>query len=160
VPPVDHRRFYHHCIFYSFLLCFAATSVATLYHFLLGREAPYAWDDLPVLLGGLGGIGLVIGPAGLMAARLKRDPALVDARLSGMDLAFSAMLFLTSVTGLALLLGRETPAMGLLLALHLGIVFGLFITLPYGKFVHGLYRFAALVRYAQERHALTDEAEP
>ena len=160
VPPVDRRRFYHHCTFYGFLLCFAATSVATLYHFLLGREAPYAWNDLPVLLGGLGGVGLVIGPVGLVAARLKRDPALADARLRGMDLAFSAMLFLTSVTGFALLLGRETAAMGLLLALHLGIVFGLFITLPYGKFVHGLYRFAALVRYAQERHAVTDEAEP
>jgi hypothetical protein len=42
-------------------------------------------------------------------------------------------------------------AMGLLLALHMGIVFALFITMPYGKFVHGFYRFLALVRYAKER---------
>jgi citrate/tricarballylate utilization protein len=41
--------------------------------------------------------------------------------------------------------------MGLLVALHLGVVFGLFVTLPYGKFVHGLYRYAALARYARER---------
>jgi citrate/tricarballylate utilization protein len=27
----------------------------------------------------------------------------------------------------------------------------LFITLPYGKFVHGFYRYVALVRYARER---------
>ena len=66
-------------------------------------------------------------------------------------MAFVAMLFLTSLTGLALLVLRETPAMGLLLAFHLGIVFGLFLTLPYGKFVHGLYRYAALARYAKER---------
>jgi citrate/tricarballylate utilization protein len=44
--------------------------------------------------------------------------------------------------------------MGPLLALHLGMVFSLFITMPYGKFVHGLYRFAALVRYARERRMM------
>ena len=44
-----------------------------------------------------------------------------------------------------------TAAMGLLLALHLGVVLGLFLTMPYGKFVHGLYRFAALMKYAGER---------
>jgi citrate/tricarballylate utilization protein len=44
--------------------------------------------------------------------------------------------------------------MGPLLALHLGVVFSLFITMPYGKFVHGIYRYVALVRYARERRAL------
>jgi citrate/tricarballylate utilization protein len=64
------------------------------------------------------------------------------------------MLFLTGLTGMALLLARDTAAMGLLLSLHLGVVFALFITMPYGKFVHGIYRYMALVRYARERHAL------
>lgn len=52
--------------------------------------------------------------------------------------------------GLLLLVLRTTPAMGILLALHIGIVFALFVTMPYGKFVHGIYRFLALVRYAKE----------
>ena len=43
--------------------------------------------------------------------------------------------------------------MGILLALHLGVVLGLFLSLPYGKFVHGLYRFLALVKYASERRS-------
>jgi len=152
--PTDHRRIYHHLTFYGFLLCFASTCVATLYHYLLAREAPYAWWDLPVVLGTLGGIGLAIGPIGLLVEKFKRDPALVDANSTGMDSAFTLMLFLTGTTGLALLLWRATPAMGPLLALHLGVVFALFITLPYGKFVHGLYRYAALVRYARERRML------
>jgi citrate/tricarballylate utilization protein len=40
--------------------------------------------------------------------------------------------------------------MGIALAIHYGTVFSLFVTMPYGKFVHGLYRFVALVRYARE----------
>jgi citrate/tricarballylate utilization protein len=152
--PTDRRKIYHHLTFYGFGLCFAATCVATLYHYLLAREAPYAWWDLPVVLGTLGGIGLLIGPLGLLAEKSKRDPVLVDATRMGMDTAFIAMLFLTSLTGMALLLWRDSAAMGPLLALHLGVVFALFITMPYGKFVHGIYRFVALVRYARERQMM------
>lgn len=151
--PKDRRRMFHHMTFYGFMLCFAATSVATLYAYLLGRAAPYPWWDLPVVLGTLGGIGLLVGPAGLLLAKSERDPMMMDTGRHGMDVAFLAMLFFTSLTGLALLVLRATPAMGTMLALHLGFVFGFFLTMPYGKFVHGLYRFAALVRYAMERRA-------
>lgn len=155
--PDDRRRLYHHFTFYGFLLCFASTSFATLYHYLLGLEAPYPWYDLPVVLGTLGGFGLVIGPAGLLKAKRERDPALQDESRKGMDVAFLVMLLLTGLTGLLLLFLRSTPAMGLLLAIHLGVVFALFITMPYGKFMHGLYRFLALVRYAKEsRHHAAD----
>jgi citrate/tricarballylate utilization protein len=157
--PTDRRRIYHHLTFYGFLLCFASTSVATLYHYLFAREAPYAWWDLPVVLGTLGGIGLVIGPIGLVVAKWRRDPVLVDEQRYGMDAAFTLMLLLTSGTGLALLLWRETAAMGPLLAIHLGVVFALFITLPYGKFVHGIYRVVALIRYARERRMMGHGAE-
>ena len=106
------------------------------------------------VLGTIGGIWLIFGPVGLMIAKLRRDPIMVDEPRLDMDFAFLAMLFATSLTGLLLLVLRPTPAMPLLLALHLGVVFALFITMPYGKFVHGLYRFAALVRYAKEHRSL------
>jgi citrate/tricarballylate utilization protein len=41
--------------------------------------------------------------------------------------------------------------MGVLLAVHLGIVLSLFLLLPYSRFVHGVYRSAALLRNAMER---------
>ena len=154
--PTDRRKIFHHLTFYGFALCFAATCVATLYHYLLAREAPYAWWDIPVLLGTLGGIGLVIGPIGLLIAKSQRDPVLADKERKGMDVAFIVMLFLTSATGLLLLVLRETSLMGPLLAVHIGVVFALFITMPYGKFVHGLYRFVALVRYARERRMMVE----
>lgn len=154
--PTDRRRLYHHFTFYGFLLCFASTSVATLYHYLLGYHAPYPWYDLPVVLGTIGGIGLIIGPLGLFFSKSKRDPILQDKSRKGMDVAFIAMLFLVGLTGLLLLILRTTPAMGTLLAFHLGFVFGFFITMPYGKFVHGIYRFGALIRYARERHIVTE----
>ncbi len=60
------------------------------------------------------------------------------------------MLLLTSATGLLLLVARHTGSMPVLLFIHLGFVLGLFVTLPYGKFVHGIYRTAALLKYASE----------
>ncbi len=145
------RRWFHHLTFYGFLLCFAATCVGTLYHYGFGWQAPYEWLSVPVILGTLGGTGLLIGTAGLYWLKSISDKALADREQNGMDIAFIALLFLTSLTGLLLLGFRETAAMGLFLVVHLGVVMALFLTLPYGKFVHGIYRGAALVRYALER---------
>jgi citrate/tricarballylate utilization protein len=52
---------------------------------------------------------------------------------------------------MALLALRDTGAMALLLAVHLGFVLALFLTMPYGKFAHGIYRAAALLKWAIER---------
>ena len=68
-----------------------------------------------------------------------------------MDYGFIALLFLTSLTGLLLWWLRGTDALALMLAVHLGVVMALFATLPYGKFAHGVFRSAALLRYAVER---------
>jgi|SRR5665213_3139905 len=153
--PSAQRRVYHHFTFYGFLLCFAATCVATIYHYAFSWHAPYALTSLPVVLGIIGGLGLLVGPAGLFVLSQSRDPALTDAPRKGMDTAFIAMLFFTSLTGFALMIWRDAPAMGMLLAIHLGVVLALFATLPYGKFVHGLYRYLALVKYAREKRTAT-----
>ncbi len=145
------RRRFHHFTFYGFMLCFAATSVATLYHYLLDYQAPYPYLSLPVVLGTLGGIGLLIGPAGLLWLNFKRNPLQGDIEQRPMDRGFIVLLFLISLTGLALLIYRDTGAMALLLAIHLGVVMALFLTMPYGKFAHGIFRCAALAKNAIEK---------
>jgi citrate/tricarballylate utilization protein len=73
-----------------------------------------------------------------------------------MDAGFLALLFLVSATGLLLALARETPALPLLLCVHLGAVMAFFATMPYGKFAHGVYRAAALLKWAVEKRLPTN----
>jgi citrate/tricarballylate utilization protein len=146
------RRYFHHCTFYGFALCFASTTVAAIYHFVFGWRAPYAYSSLPVVLGTVGGSGLLIGPLGLLVEWDRRDAELRDPKQSGLDVSFIVMLFMTSVTGLMLLAGRNQGSMPALLVIHLGFVLALFVTLPYGKFVHGIYRAAALLKFSTEAH--------
>jgi citrate/tricarballylate utilization protein len=140
------RRWLHHATFYGFMLCFASTCVATLYHFT-GAPAPYLYSSLPVLLGTAGGTALFVGTAGALLHRRTRDAALSDAAQDNLDRSFLVLLMLTAATGLLVLALRHERVMGLLLVVHLGVVLALFLTLPYGKLVHGVYRAIALLRY-------------
>ena len=144
------RRWLHHCTFYGFALCFASTTVAATYHLVFGWIAPYAYTSVPVLLGTIGGLGLVVGPAGLLALDRRRDAALTHASERALGVAFLTTLLLTSVTGLLLLVLRERSDMPVLLVIHLGVVLALFLTFPYGKFVHGIYRGAALLKFRRD----------
>jgi len=145
------RRAFHHATFYGFMLCFAATSVATLYHYLFGWVAPYDLPSLPKVLGAVGGVLLLIGTAGLYRLNLRRHPQHGDAAQKPMDRGFIALLFFTSLTGLGLWGARGTALMPATLALHLGFVMALFLTLPYGKSAHGFFRSAALLKWAIEK---------
>ena len=146
------RRWFHHSVFYGFFLCFLSTTIAAVYDHVLHLSAPYPFFSWPVITGALGGISLSIGTAGLLylKTRMDREPATPEA--FGMDIGFSSVLFFTAASGLLLLVLRATPLMGLLLTAHLGFVLSLFILMPYGKFVHAVYRYLALVRHEAEQN--------
>ncbi len=144
------RRWFHQSVLYGFASCLVATTSAAVYDHLLHRPAPYGVFSLPVVTGTVGGLAIMVGTAGLFRLKLLRDRRPTASEQLGMDVVFSAQLFLVSLSGILLLALRGTAAMGVLLSLHLGLVAAFFFSLPYGKFVHGLYRFAALVRYAAE----------
>jgi citrate/tricarballylate utilization protein len=149
------RRRLHHFVFYGFLLDLASTTVAAIYDHVLGWIAPYPLLSWPVVLGTVGGIMLVAGTSGLLYLKWRSDRQLADMPMAAMDIAFLMALFLTSLTGLLLVALRDTAAMGALLAIHLGLVAALFITLPYGKFAHLFYRYTALTQNSVEERAAT-----
>jgi citrate/tricarballylate utilization protein len=147
------RRRLHHLVFYGFLLDLASTTVAAIDDHLFGWVAPYPLLSWPVVLGTVGGIMLVAGTSGLLLLKWRSDREPAHGQMAAMDVAFLMALLLTSLTGLLLLAVRETWAMGAMLTIHLGLVAALFITLPYGKFAHLFYRYAALIRNSVEERA-------
>jgi citrate/tricarballylate utilization protein len=144
-------------VFYGFLFALASTTIAALYHHFLEWEAPYPLLSWPVVLGTVGGIAMVVGTTGLLYLKWRSDRTPAAETMLNMDVAFLVLLLLTSLTGLLLLALRETAIMGILLVIHLGMVAGLFITAPYGKFAHVIYRYAALVRYTIEQRRAEGE---
>ena len=102
---------------------------------------------------------MVAGSVGLWRVKASRDAAPAAQELQGADYGLLALMFLSALTGLLLLLLRQTSAMGLLLAIHLGVILSFFLVLPYSKFVHGMYRAAALLRSATER-VIRESGEP
>ena len=144
------RRHFHHMMAYGFLACFASTTSAAFEAYFLGVPAPYPIFSVPVVLGTLGGLGLMIGTAGLVRLKMVANRAASAAELFGADLALLALLWLAGASGLLLLGFRGTSAMGTLLAIHLGFVLALFLLLPYSKFVHVVHRSLALIRNAAD----------
>jgi citrate/tricarballylate utilization protein len=147
----QHRRTFHQLLFYGVLSCLGSTTAAAFDDHVLGVLAPYPPFSLPVVLGTLGGLGMLVGSAGLAWVKVVTDPAPTARAVLGGDYAALALLAAIAADGLLLLALRETPAMPVLLAVHLGLVLSFFLTIPYSKMVHGLYRSLALLHDAVER---------
>jgi citrate/tricarballylate utilization protein len=154
------RRWLHQALFGGFMLCFAATCTGAVYHHLFSWYSPHAFLSLPVQLGTWGGVLMCLSAAGLLWVKVATDPGPIARHLLGGEYAMLALLFLIAATGLLLLALRHTGAMGMLLALHLGLVLAFFVVLPHSKMVHGLYRAIALLRDARERSATRSAPAP
>jgi citrate/tricarballylate utilization protein len=157
--PSAARRFFHSLVFWGFLLDFAATTLAFIYEDFRHILPPYPVLSAPVLCGTVGGVGLIVGAAGLLWFKMRSDRSLSATGAYGLDYAFLVFLGLTGLSGMLTLILRSTPALGTILVVHLGMVAALFITAPYGKFVHFVYRLSALIRYQVEAKGSQPQGE-
>jgi citrate/tricarballylate utilization protein len=149
--PSSVRRVYHSLTFWGLTSDFVSTSLAFIYQDFLHILPPYSLTSAPVIFGGVGGVALILGTGGLIYYKLQSDREPAAAAASGMDYVFLVTLGLTALTGMLTLILRATAALGSILVLHLACIAALFISAPYGKFVHAVYRTLALIRYEIEQ---------
>ena len=140
------RLVLHMLVFYGFLSALAATIAAFILQDVFGQLPPYPFLSVPVILGSLGGVAMIVGATGLLYLKRRSDRAPADEKTLKLDWLFLLSLDVVSITGMVLLVLRETPLMGITLVVHLATVLALFVSAPYGKFAHFVYRYAALVQ--------------
>jgi citrate/tricarballylate utilization protein len=142
----------HMMVFFGFSFAILATVLAAVSQDVLGMLPPYGILTLPVFFGILGGVLMVMGTSILLyfKATSKKEPSARN--MLSLDNAFLITLDLVAITGFLTLVLRDNSLLGIIFVLHLGIVLALFLTAPYGKFVHFVYRFAALEKDRLEQN--------
>jgi citrate/tricarballylate utilization protein len=153
--PSPARRALHQAVVYGFLLAFISTLLAAFLQDILGQEPPFPLLSAPVITGSIGGMLMVVGCTGLLVLKARSVRAareLISPTMLSMDNAFLAVLGMAALTGMLTLLLRGTGLLAAMLSLHLATLVALYATAPYGKFVHAIYRFGALLKNrAEER---------
>jgi citrate/tricarballylate utilization protein len=150
--PSSVRRVYHSFVSWGFLSAFVSTSLAAVYQDFFGWRPPYSLTSGPVIFGSIGGIAMIVGTAGLLWFKTKSDRAPAATAGNSLDFIFLGILGLVSLSGMLTLALRDTKALGGTLTIHLGLVAAMFVTAPYGKFVHFLYRSLALIKNRIEQN--------
>jgi citrate/tricarballylate utilization protein len=140
------RLVLHMLVFYGFLSALVATIAAFIQQDVFGQLPPYSILSVPVILGSLGGVAMIVGSTGLLWLKWRSDRAPADPGTLTLDWLFLLALDVVSISGMLLLILRDTPLMPALLIVHLATVVALYVSAPYGKFAHVVFRFAALVQ--------------
>lgn len=143
---VQTRRWGHFLLFWGFVGAAVTSGLLVLAIYVLGAEMPLPQAHPFKILGNLSAVALVLGGVMLFASRFGSHRQIIKS--SAFDIFFLSMVALVIVTGIAIEGARYVlPAAGAaaLYTVHLGVVLTLFLTFPYSKFAHMLYRTLALV---------------
>jgi citrate/tricarballylate utilization protein len=149
--PSSARRRLHAMVAYGFGLCLVSTVAAAVLQDIADVQPPYPFVSVPVLSGTVGGIGLVVGCVGLLGLKTRSSAVTSFAQMTIKDYGLLTALAFLALSGLATLLTRDTAAFGIVFLIHMAALVESFAMAPYSKFVHLVFRFAALVRDNLER---------
>jgi len=148
------RRTGHLLLFWGFVGAAVTSGLLIVAIYVQGLPMPLPlWHPYKVL-GNLSAVALVVGGAMLLVNRYGSGRALVSS--SSFDSFFLGLVAAVIGTGVlteVIRLAEQPTAAFVLYTLHLGVVMTLFLTFPYSKFAHMLYRTLALVhaRMTEER---------
>jgi quinone-modifying oxidoreductase subunit QmoC len=142
------RRLGHLLLFWGFVGAAVTSALLIVAIYIQGYEMPLPLLHPYKLLGNISAVALVVGAGILVVARFTdRDRAGTS---TAFDAFFTTVVALVIVTGvlveLVRLVAPGVPAAAVALYVcHLGVVTTLFVTFPYSKFAHMLYRTLAMV---------------
>lgn len=142
------RRLGHLLLFWGFVGAAVTSALLIFAIYVQGYELPLPLLHPYKLLGNISAVALVVGAGILVAARLS------DGKRAGASTSFDW--FFTTVVALVIATGVLVELVRLLIpgvpvvavgayVVHLGVVTTLFVTFPYSKFAHMLYRTLAMI---------------
>jgi quinone-modifying oxidoreductase subunit QmoC len=147
------RRSGHLLLLWGFVGALLTTTLLGVAMDVFGVKTPLPQVHPIKLLGNVSAVLLVLGLVLLVAHRARSETA---GRTRAFDSFFLTLVAAVVLTGVGAELGRMflAPPVGLAIyVLHLGTVLSLFLTFPFSKFAHALYRTLAMAhqRLALER---------
>ncbi len=157
------RRTGHLALFWGFVGAAVTSGLLIVAIYVQGAPMPLPLGHPYKILGNISAVLLAVG-AGLITANRLRDGARAGTSTT-FDSFFGWVVALVIASGILVELtrllaqgGTVSPAVALgLYLVHLGVVLALFLTFPYSKFAHLLYRTLAMIH---QRMASKPESPP
>jgi quinone-modifying oxidoreductase subunit QmoC len=152
-----YRRVGHLALFWGFVGAAVTSGLLIVAIYVQGERMPLGLGHPYKILGNLSAVLLLLGGGILVANRLTQDGRVGAS--TAFDWFFNVVVALVIVTGVVAELARLLAGEGTVPAavavgiyvVHLGVVTTLFVTFPYSKFAHLVYRALAMVHERMTR---------
>jgi quinone-modifying oxidoreductase subunit QmoC len=143
---ISSRRWAHLALFWGFVGAAVTSGLLVYVIYVEGAEMPLPLGHPIKILGNLSAVLLVVGGFLLIVSRFGMHRTLI--KTSAFDMFFLSVVALVIATGVIVEAARfvlPVTTAAFLYTIHLGVVLTLFLTFPYSKFAHMLYRTLALI---------------